>query len=565
MTVSIRQNNKIKGIHVRNEEIKLAQYADDTNGILTDLDSVQEFFTTIAEFGRFSGLKINKNKTEAMWLGSFRHCKNKPLGISWSEKPIRVLGIYISYDENEAVKNNFDSRIKEAEMCFNMWNQRNLTCLGRIHLVKTFIISKFIFVSSLIPTPDSYIKVIDRIVYKFIWGGKKPKLNKNALSADYSEGGLRAPVFSNMIQSSRVMWLKRYLAPSKSSWKLFFEEFTNSLGCIELLLSSNYQLDKLPAKIPAFYAQVLESWLLVRNKNDTHANLIWNNSSILIGGKSVYWKEFLQAGIWFVQDLYNKNNQLILFEVWMNMGISPRYLVKWAGLINCVAKGGKRDSRIDGAIPMSLCVCKNEKVYNIETVNSALIYSILMNSRKRVHYNNTLAEQLNCMDTNIWKESYLLLHSIIPDTKTKVFQYRILHNFLAVNYWLKKWGIKEDDSCALCNQHPETIPHLFCWCYHSKRFWNDFEKWWLRSTGETISINSKIIIFGDRKESHIFNFIVILGKQFIFNCRENMVLFINFISFVRTVFNLEEYIARNNGTMPEFIKRWGSLLDVFDN
>ena len=132
LALAIRQNMKIKGIWVPNNELKLSQYADDTNGILADLESAKEFFKTITEFGRFSGLRINKDKTQAMWLGSMRKCKNKPLSISWPEKPMRILGIYVSYNEQEAAASNFDIRIKEASNCFNVWRQRNLTCMGRI-------------------------------------------------------------------------------------------------------------------------------------------------------------------------------------------------------------------------------------------------------------------------------------------------------------------------------------------------------------------------------------------------------------------------------------------------
>ena len=47
-----------------------------------------------------------------MWLGSSRLLNKKPLGISWPQKPIKVLGVYFSYDEKLSEKANFENKFK---------------------------------------------------------------------------------------------------------------------------------------------------------------------------------------------------------------------------------------------------------------------------------------------------------------------------------------------------------------------------------------------------------------------------------------------------------------------
>jgi hypothetical protein len=37
----------------------------------------------VEQFGIFSGLKLNKLKTEATWIGSYKNRKDKPLEIAW--------------------------------------------------------------------------------------------------------------------------------------------------------------------------------------------------------------------------------------------------------------------------------------------------------------------------------------------------------------------------------------------------------------------------------------------------------------------------------------------------
>jgi hypothetical protein len=42
-------------------------------------------------FGNFSGLMINRNKTEGLWIGKLKHSKDKEENIKWTNKPINSL------------------------------------------------------------------------------------------------------------------------------------------------------------------------------------------------------------------------------------------------------------------------------------------------------------------------------------------------------------------------------------------------------------------------------------------------------------------------------------------
>ena len=83
---------------VHNKMIKLVQYADDTTGILANMKSVIAFLKTVEKFGKFSGLKLNREKTEAMNLGNFDLVHNNACGIRWLHS-VKILGIYFSYNE----------------------------------------------------------------------------------------------------------------------------------------------------------------------------------------------------------------------------------------------------------------------------------------------------------------------------------------------------------------------------------------------------------------------------------------------------------------------------------
>ena len=96
----IRNNKDIKGIQINNKEFKLSQYADDTQLLLDCSEiSLKEALGTLKQYYIMSGLKINVDKTRALWIGSLSNseetlCNEYPL--DWSQKPLKALGVVFS-------------------------------------------------------------------------------------------------------------------------------------------------------------------------------------------------------------------------------------------------------------------------------------------------------------------------------------------------------------------------------------------------------------------------------------------------------------------------------------
>ena len=108
----IRQSNEVKGVQLYGNEIKLCQFADDTSLFCADLMSVENCPRIIKEFGEISGLKLNIEKTKAMWLGKWSKEKRKPLNLKWVNCPTKILGIHFSYDEKANNELNFNLKLQ---------------------------------------------------------------------------------------------------------------------------------------------------------------------------------------------------------------------------------------------------------------------------------------------------------------------------------------------------------------------------------------------------------------------------------------------------------------------
>ena len=196
LAVMIRNNKNIKGIFVNNIEHKLGQYADDTQLFLDGSEqSLRNAITTLDEFFLYSGLKINLDKTKAIWLGSMvgkdlKLCED--INLDWGQGNFEILGIQLNAKLENLWVINTRRRIDHIKRLLASWRKRNLTLIGKITVIKTLALSTLVHIFSALPRPPKdFIDEINSIFYKFIWNSKPDKIKRTNLTRNYDSGGLR--------------------------------------------------------------------------------------------------------------------------------------------------------------------------------------------------------------------------------------------------------------------------------------------------------------------------------------------------------------------------------------
>ena len=67
----MHQNDRIRGISFDKSDFLIAQFADDTEFVLDGTEtSLQATLDNLSYFGEISGLRMNMDKTRAVWLGA---------------------------------------------------------------------------------------------------------------------------------------------------------------------------------------------------------------------------------------------------------------------------------------------------------------------------------------------------------------------------------------------------------------------------------------------------------------------------------------------------------------
>ena len=66
--IQVRADSSIKGFRIKQFEIKLTAYADDTTFLVKDAQSLRKILKLLKKFEEFSSLRINVEKCEACWI-----------------------------------------------------------------------------------------------------------------------------------------------------------------------------------------------------------------------------------------------------------------------------------------------------------------------------------------------------------------------------------------------------------------------------------------------------------------------------------------------------------------
>ena len=232
LTTLVETCGSIKGLNINKEYLKIIQFADDTTIFLDGSEtSLQSALNVLEIFGTYSGLKVNKEKTQIVWIGSKKGNTQKicqHANLKWEANTFRVLGITFSVNLNDMPSLNYDTITVEVERTLVPWRQRKLTPIGKICILKTFIIPRLTTLFMTIPRPSPRtIKLLNKLFYSFIWDYKPDKISRAKLTQGYPKGGLKMTDVDAFITSLKISWIKRLLSNDTPVWK------TLGLHCIK--------------------------------------------------------------------------------------------------------------------------------------------------------------------------------------------------------------------------------------------------------------------------------------------------------------------------------------------
>ena len=142
-------------------------------------------------FGSMSGLKVNYNKTESLWISSIKNSNSILFSneqITWAKGKVYALGVWFSTLEENTFYINFSEKIERIKNILNSWSARRLTLLGKITIIKSLAVSQIVHVLSSLPTHQGARKEINTLLYDILWNSKGDKIKRTEMINDYDKG-----------------------------------------------------------------------------------------------------------------------------------------------------------------------------------------------------------------------------------------------------------------------------------------------------------------------------------------------------------------------------------------
>ena len=493
MATKIRSDKTIKGITLpsdTNNETKISMLADDTTIFVKDNLSAIKALKVIEEFGIVAGPKLNKSKTIGMQLGRLRNTTTNIGDIKWTSDHVKALGVYFGHDIKSRIKLNWEDKIKNVERCLQMWTKRNLSLVGRILIVKTFGISKLTYLASSVACSDEVVKKVHSLTYNFIWKGKRDHVKRDTIMAKKEDGGLNMTNFRLQEKALKAMMLKRILEPGNERWKILPQYYLNKFGPDYLILRiHSYKHNTLADfSVPKFYKDMIAAWHDCRydvsdmppgNVKEIRQQIMWENTHVKYKGKTLYFNDWIEKGIIYVNQVYNNNGIFKEKDLLETLQGQPNAIMEIFMLKNAIPpdwkvalQAEKCTLNISRKLHLTILVNNKTRLDLVNVKNSKIIYNVLVQKKKKPPSTKILWQNWFQEKNIIWTNVYVEKLQLVKEPRLEAFNFKVINNILATPQKLFKWRIIDSDVCHLCFTRGD-LEHMMINCnyfadYYSK-------------------------------------------------------------------------------------------------
>ena len=248
----------------------------------------------------------------------------------WGENEFTLLGIIFSTDLNNISKINFEKVLFKAKAELNSWKYRILSPIGKITVLKTLILPKFIQLFSSIPTLNYSLNEINKMFYNYIWNGKPDKVSRKTLSMNYNKGGLKMINIFNFEKSMKLRWIKYIIFQIGHTWS-------------DLLISEIQKLDNIniyggqwllnfQQVLNPFWNDVFKYWSQkIKSNEDICNSSLWFNKQL--SARYTFHLNWSRKGINIISDIIDNRGNILSHDTLterykININILHYYSIK---------------------------------------------------------------------------------------------------------------------------------------------------------------------------------------------------------------------------------------------
>lgn len=203
----IRQETSIKGIEINKQNHIISLFADDVLIYLKDpLNSFLSLMKILEQFGMYSGYKLNITKTQILLFNCSPNQKLKEQKLNWNAKSLKYLGVNITKNLSKLYDNNYSNIDTNITKDLERWSTYPIELIDRINAVKMNILPRllYLFLSLPVKIPKSQFQKWDKLISRFIWAGKRPRVRYTTLQLSKENGGMALPNLKEYFHAAQM-------------------------------------------------------------------------------------------------------------------------------------------------------------------------------------------------------------------------------------------------------------------------------------------------------------------------------------------------------------------------
>ena len=496
-------------------------------------------------------------------------CGMKTLDLT--TESMKILGLHFSYNESVMIEKNFIETIVKIENVLRVWRQRSLTLEGKIVIFKTLAISKLVHTAYLIHMPQHVIEMLEKIKNDFLWNNKRTKIKHNTLCNKFEKGGLQKVDIRLKIDALQLSWVRRLYDENDHQWKKIPKILlTQRFGDYNIFYP-HFKTHLNLSLIPKFYKNIMEKWstcssIPIDNRNILEQNL-WHNQLIIISNKTIFHKEFHSKGIMSVHQLFSNGIMKKWHDFKTEFRLDDGLHFKYIQLIDAIPREWKiklRNGEIYEDLQPAQGVLSCTRLIPLEKLISKEIYSILLRIRDHVPTaKQSYNEKFSNLSYHDWANVYTLPRKVTKDAYLRYFQYKILNNILYLNKKLFTFGKSSTQNCSFCENHEESIYHIFNDCLHTIKLWDDLVQFFISVLNiPRLSTQSALLGFLGEIDTHnlLINHLLLLFKLYVYQSREKKRLhFPALLVNIKNIYNLELKTESTLLITKSYSEKWSCI------
>lgn len=287
---------------------------------------------------------------------------------------------------------------------------------------------------------------------------------------------------------------------------------------------------------------------------------IWHNMHIKVGGRTVCYQHWIEKGIFFINDLLDRNGSFLSFQIFLRDFDVRTNFLEFEGLIasirnfiqSCTLQHLPKRNECPLFPISAMYILKGKK--GCRNIYDKFIDKDIKPTSLRKWQN-----ELNLDPRFDWKKSFGLTNKVSKDTNLQWLQSRIINRILGTNLLLFKMNLRANGNCSFCHTHQETIVHLFWECEFVSAFWESFKVLLLANCRiQNINIIKSDVLLGNADFDRTFNLLLLLAKQYIYRtkCEEKLPCIIAFRKMVTHYYKVEKVSWVKRLSLAHFDGLW---------